>query len=88
MKEIKDKIQNEIEFEIAIVRLKFRAEYLSERLKLIEEEGEQVEDTVLRYSGMAGRYSAVTRGLAEELKSIHKKLEKVLRFYKKQKDEH
>ena len=44
MTEIKDKIQNEIEFEIAIERLKFRAEYLSERLKLIEEEGEQVED--------------------------------------------
>ena len=74
-------LENIIELQVAIETLKFRANYLKDRVKVIEEEGKTVEDTVLKYSGMAGRYSAVTRCLGEEILTTCKKLEKIAKYY-------
>lgn len=83
-KDLKNKIElqkNKIELQVAIETLKFRANYLKDRVKVIEEDGKAVDDTVLKYSGMAGRYAAVTRGLGEEILSICKKLDKIAKYY-------
>ncbi len=74
-------LENKVELQVAIETLKFRANYLKDRVKVIEEDGKTVEDTVLKYSGMAGRYSAVTRGLGEEILTICKKLDKIAKYY-------
>ena len=74
-------LENKVELQVAIETLKFRANYLKDRVKVIEEDGKTVEDTVLKYSGMAGRYAAVTRGLGEEILTICKKLDKVAKYY-------
>lgn len=82
--ELEDKVknlENKVELQVAIETLKFRANYLKDRVKVIEEDGKTVEDTVLKYSGMAGRYSAVTRGLGDEILAICKKLEKIAKYY-------
>lgn len=74
-------LENKVELQVAIETLKFRANYLKDRVKVIEEDGKAVEDTVLKYSGMAGRYAAVTRGLGEEILTICKKLDKISKYY-------
>jgi hypothetical protein len=47
-------LENKVELQVAIETLKFRANYLKDRVKVIEEDGKTVEDTVLKYSGMTG----------------------------------
>ena len=82
--ELEDKVknlENKVELQVAIETLKFRANYLKDRVKVIEEDSTTIEDTVLKYSGMAGRYSAVTRGLGDEILAICKKLEKIAKHY-------
>jgi hypothetical protein len=74
-------LENIIELQVAIETLKFRANYLKDRVKVIEEDGKEVEDTVLKYSGMAGRYAAITRGLGEEILATCKKLDKIAKYY-------
>tara|TARA_R110001632_G_scaffold220797_2_gene350946 strand:+ start:423 stop:692 length:270 start_codon:yes stop_codon:yes gene_type:complete len=71
------KKEAQLDLNISIEVLKFQANYLISRIKVIEEDSELITDTVLKYSGMAGRYAAVTRGLGEELLSVVKKLEKI-----------
>ena len=74
-------LEDKVELQVAIETLKFRANYLKDRVKVIEEDAKVVEDTLLKYSGMAGRYSAVTRGLGDEILSVCKKLDKILKNY-------
>ena len=81
MRDKEKDLENKVELQVAIETLKFRANYLKDRVKVIEEDGKTVEDTVLKYSGMAGRYAAVTRGLGEEILTICKKLEKIAKHY-------
>ena len=72
-KEKEQKLRAQVEFEVAVERLKFRGQYLAEKYTEIEQDAKKVEDTLLRYSGMAGRYSAVLRGMGDELIELSEK---------------
>jgi len=85
-KEQEQKIRAQVEFEVAVERIKYRGEYLAEKYTEIEQDAKKVEDTLLRYSGMAGRYSAIIRGMGEELVELSEKLEKLRKYYKEIED--